>query len=201
MTDISLLRKAGLSDSQILRVLELEQAERRAARREQNRINQQNHRSRQQVSADGADNADGHIDTSLREIKKKESKKVSISADWKPTDADREYARSKGWPDARIDAEAERFHNHYLANGEARKSWPASWRKWVTSPYQNSNAGNGGQTHGRRHGSVLDALDRIGERLKAEGASDDYVPGSSGPRPLELDQEMRPINPRLVSSR
>jgi hypothetical protein len=63
--DIATLRAAGLTDQQILRVLEAEQNERKAARREQNRINQQKHRKnkqsiadRQHVSADGADGAD-----------------------------------------------------------------------------------------------------------------------------------------------
>jgi hypothetical protein len=52
MIQISVLRAAGLSDSRILAVLEFEQNERSAARREQNRINKQNQRSRQQKNAD-----------------------------------------------------------------------------------------------------------------------------------------------------
>jgi DNA-directed RNA polymerase beta subunit len=58
MISVSILRAAGLTDEQIVRVIETEQKERQLARREQNRKSQQNHRSRQQISADRADNAD-----------------------------------------------------------------------------------------------------------------------------------------------
>jgi hypothetical protein len=58
MTEIRILRAAGLSDTQIVAILELEQTERMTARREQNRINKKNQRSRQHVSADRADRAD-----------------------------------------------------------------------------------------------------------------------------------------------
>ena len=55
MITIETLRLAGLTDQQIVKVLELDQKERLAARREQNRINKRNQRSRQHVSADRAD--------------------------------------------------------------------------------------------------------------------------------------------------
>jgi hypothetical protein len=58
---IATLRAAGLSAEQIVHVLECAENEKIAARREQNRINQRNHRSRQQIvddCADGADTAD-----------------------------------------------------------------------------------------------------------------------------------------------
>jgi hypothetical protein len=52
MISVSILKAAGLSDTQALRVIELEQQERASNRKEQNRINQQNHRARKRVSAD-----------------------------------------------------------------------------------------------------------------------------------------------------
>lgn len=52
MIDVKVLRAAGLTDTQIVRVLETDQAERKTIRREQNRINQQNHRARKQNGAD-----------------------------------------------------------------------------------------------------------------------------------------------------
>ena len=58
MITIATLRAAGLTETQILRVVEIEQSERRAERREQNRIHQQNHRARKHVSADAPDRAD-----------------------------------------------------------------------------------------------------------------------------------------------
>jgi hypothetical protein len=72
MITVATLRAAGLSDSAIVKVLEIEQKERNAARREQNRINKQNQRARQHVSADVADCADTVNALSL-EVSKKES--------------------------------------------------------------------------------------------------------------------------------
>jgi uncharacterized protein YdaU (DUF1376 family) len=46
--------------------------------------------------------------------------------------------------------------------------------------------------------SNLEAGKRIDAQLKALGATDNYVPGSSGPRPLNLDQQMRPNGLRLI---
>jgi hypothetical protein len=55
MIDVAILRAAGLTDAQIVRVTELYHADRNARRREQNRIAQQKHRARKHVSADSAD--------------------------------------------------------------------------------------------------------------------------------------------------
>jgi len=51
-----------------------------------------------------------------------------------------------------------------------------------------------GGSHNGNGRSVLDACDRIGE---AFGASD-YVPGSSGPQPRELDHKVRPPGLKLI---
>jgi len=55
VSSVAILRAAGLTDAQIVKVKELEEAERKAARKEQNRKAQQNHRARKQISADAAD--------------------------------------------------------------------------------------------------------------------------------------------------
>lgn len=52
MIPISILRAAGLTDRQVLKVLELMEAEKKKTRREQNRISKQNQRSRQQKTDD-----------------------------------------------------------------------------------------------------------------------------------------------------
>src|SRR5262245_14219415 len=124
--------------------------------------------------------------------------KTALSADWQLSDRDFWYAKSKGWPDARIAEPADRFRAHALANGRRQLDWAAAWRNWVNSPYQKQNGG----AHGRRHGSVLDAFDRLGERLNAQGSfAELYVPGSSGPTPLRLDQDVRPANLKLVQKK
>ena len=170
---IAHMRAAGLTAEQILKVIEEADAERRT----RERIKKQNQRARPPCprdTRDGGDNRDRHIyksstsflSSEKEEKEEKKERKISIPVNWKPTDADREYAKGKGWSDQQVDQEAERFHNHYLANGEPRKSWPASWRKWVTSPYQKSStrAGSGGAPP--RPGSREDRAERTHHALQ-----------------------------------
>lgn len=59
-----------------------------------------------------------------------------IAPDWKPSAEDRGYARGKGLSDQTIDAQAERFRNHWLAStarNAVKLDWPATWRNWVLS--------------------------------------------------------------------
>jgi len=123
-----------------------------------------------------------------------------LTAQWVLPEEGCSFAAAKGWPQARIDTEEQRFRDYWLASGKAKADWAATWRNWVTSPYQ-TNGGQRGNGQGRRSGSVLDAFDRLGEKLRQAGASEDYVPGSSGPRPLQLDQEMRAAGLKLVPKR
>lgn len=97
------------------------------------------------------------------------------------------------------EVEFDRFCDHARANGRLCADWEAARRNWNRSPYRNQGGSNG---HGRRHGSVLDAFDRLGEKLNAQGSfADQYVPGSSGPTPLRLDQDKRPTNLKLIPKR
>jgi hypothetical protein len=92
-----------------------------------------------------------------------------------------------------------RFTDYCKANGRLYADWDAAWRNWKSSPYRNAGGHNG---QGRRHGSVLDAADRLEAKLNAQGSfADLYVPGSSGPTPLRLDQEVRPPNLRVIPKR
>ena len=88
---------------------------------------------------------------------------------------DLEFAESKGWPREKAISEAQRFRDHALAKGRKARDWPAAWRNWVTSPFQQKPQEANG--HGRRHGSVLDALDRLEERY---AAGDDSAAGENG---------------------
>lgn len=134
------------------------------------------HKSSQSVTSDEA-----YIDSnnSSSEIQKKK-KKVStpIADDASLSDADRAYARSKGWTDEKAESEFVRFRDHALANGRTAKNWPAAWRNWVTSPYQKPTKVNG---HGTGP-SLMDAFDRLIDRAtSAEGETGatirDITPG------------------------
>jgi hypothetical protein len=108
----------------------------------------------------------------------------------------------EGWQPADLapeqQADFDHFADHARAHARTCADWEAAWRNWHRKSVRMQQQE---RPNGRRHGSVLDACDRLGERLKQAGASDDYVPGSSGPRPLELDQKVRPANLRLISPR
>ena len=205
MITIAILRAAGASEAFIARVAELEERERITERRAKWRKQKRDQRSCPQCPPEPPDKVDTPyvLTSSLKKERKKEGRKKAhaLSAQWVLTEQDRSFAASKNWPQARIDIEEQRFRDYWLANGKAKADWAATWRNWVTSPYQ-TNGGQYGNGQGRRHGSVLDAFDRLGERLNAQGSfADQYVPGSSGPTPLRLDTQVRSNGLKLVPKR
>ena len=101
-------------------------------------------------------------------------------------------------PELAGEIEWEKFCDHARQTDRRCADWEAAWRNWNRNA-PNFNGGGQRDVRGRRHGSALDALDRLEAKLRAAGATDGYIPGSSGPQPL--DQKVRPINPKLVSSR
>lgn len=212
MIDIRTLRAAGLTDAQIVKVLEEDQAK----RREENRKSQINHRARQHEGGLPADR--GVLTTSLDRPTISQEKKVEIVAPAYPAAFLQFYAVyprkaeklaalkawrkviAKGVSNEALIAGAER----YAADPNRDPSFTKHPATWLTAGCHEDEPlpKRGGQNgQGRRHGSVLDAFDRLGEKLKAAGASDDYIPGSSGPRPLQLDQEVRPTGLKLVPKR
>lgn len=75
---------------------------------------------------------DKNAPLSKREKKEKRERAASeIPPDWKPTDEDRSYARSKGLTEAQIDREAERMLNHFIASKKRWSDWAAVWRNWI----------------------------------------------------------------------
>lgn len=68
--------------------------------------------------------------------KKERGRASRIPPDWKPSEADFEFAHSKGMPHGRITTEAEKFRNYWTAKSGAaatKLDWPATWRNWVIS--------------------------------------------------------------------
>ena len=63
-------------------------------------------------------------------------KGTRLPDDWQPSEADLAYARSKGFGQAAIDFQAERFRNfwHSKAGKDGVKlKWDATWRNWLLS--------------------------------------------------------------------
>ena len=96
-------------------------------------------------------------------------------------DPNRDFARQKGWPEARIDQEIERFRNHAAQNDRKCKNWDAAWRNWVTSPYQQavingaSNVETDKDRAKRRSREALDKLRAYGEGRGSGDAGGEVV--------------------------
>jgi hypothetical protein len=97
------------------------------------------------------------------------SRKTRLPDDWRLDEIGRAYARQNGWDEQKIDAEETRFRDHAKANGRKQIDWPAAWRNWVTSPFQETRNGKraGNSTGaGRRGGdAVLAGMGNIADRL------------------------------------
>ena len=81
-------------------------------------------------------------DASLKEKRKEEKKESPLNPpkgkrlpeDWKPSEADRNYARSKGLSESQVDTEAEKFKNYWLTKpgaGGVKLDWSRTWQNWV----------------------------------------------------------------------
>jgi hypothetical protein len=80
-----------------------------------------------------------------------------LSADWHPTPTDIEFARAKGMHPARVETEAERFRNFWLAKsgaGATKLDWPATWRNWVLRAQESPHA------YGNRNSTAVPASGR-----------------------------------------
>jgi hypothetical protein len=93
--------------------------------------------------------------------------------------------------------EFEKFKSFHLAPDSRFASWAQAWRNWElrAAEFNQRGSDNG---KGR---SVLAAADRLIAHFEEAGATGDYIPGSSGPRPLEMDFQVRAGHPKLISSR
>lgn len=92
--------------------------------------------------------------------------KRRIPADWKPDDKLLQWATAKR-PELDLTAVAESFRDHYLAKGEARASWDASFRQWV------GREGTFGRAAGRNAQEQLEAGNRaVGKRFLSRNFDD-----------------------------
>src|SRR5262249_23603371 len=74
------------------------------------------------------------------------------------------------------------MHLWVRSEGVEKADWEAFFEIWLQKKPPAGRTGNG------KAGSVLAAADRLIERFEQQGATDDYIPGTSGPEPLALDK-------------
>ena len=58
------------------------------------------------------------------------ARKTSLPPTWEIPDDWVVYAKER-YPNVNCQREAERFHNHWTAQGATRKDWKATWRNWL----------------------------------------------------------------------
>jgi hypothetical protein len=75
--------------------------------------------------------------------------------------------------------EAERFVNHFVANGKAMKDWRRTWLNWATSPFVDQLKG---KSNGTRLGNTIrDIAREIGDaEARADGGGDLSADGEGG---------------------
>lgn len=76
-----------------------------------------------------------------------------IPHDWKPSETDRDYAKSKN---VDADHEGEKFLDHWLSKAGSdgmKADWAAAWRTWVRNSieFKNSRSGHVNAPPGRRN--------------------------------------------------
>jgi len=136
MIDIRTLRAAGLTETQILRVVEEDQAK----RREQNRKAQQKHRACQHDIADRADTPLTVLPSSINNLKVQEERLEIVAL--APAPKNRRRPLPDDWEpigEQRDPAEADEFRDHARAKGYQYIDWHAAYRNFQRSPYNPRN--------------------------------------------------------------
>ncbi len=96
--------------------------------------------------------------------KKREAARTRVDLAWVLPDDLRDYCRSRGWPDQRIDFQFDKFKNFHHAKGNLMASWPSAWRTWVGNDYD----GKGGKPGGSTPNRADSAIDGMFSDLKPE---------------------------------
>lgn len=85
---------------------------------------------------------------------------------WRPSEKNIAYAAKCGFADpAQVGRMANKFSNHYWANGKTMANWDAAWRMWVDREVEYSNRGGSNAVRGTGRGlSAGDAANRAIEQ-------------------------------------
>ncbi len=93
--------------------------------------------------------------------------RTEIPRNWSLGIDDRKYARPR-WNEERIDSEFEIFRNHYIATGDTRADWSATWRAWVARDEHFNGHRGAGQSARPRGENIVAIVREIKSRRKVE---------------------------------
>jgi hypothetical protein len=100
-----------------------------------------------------------------------------LSETWQPSARAIEYARHRGLSEQKINVEAEKFKNYWIAKSGAnavKRDWEATWRNWIINVMErryapNDRSGPGRSAASRRPATGADAvlagLGRVAARI------------------------------------
>lgn len=74
------------------------------------------------------------IESDSKKERTKRDSGARLRADWRPSEADRAYAASKGYSAKQINSIAEYFSDYWIAKAGAsavKRDWSAAWRMWI----------------------------------------------------------------------
>lgn len=180
MITIATLKAAGLSAEQIVAVLETDENTRIAARRVQNRVNQQNYRKR--VSADDADRADGADgDSALSYLLPSESQEKPKEVKKERAKRDRGHVCPDDFEPSEVHFEAGSKQNvsrpRVVACCEAMKSWSKSNSHRAVARKVDWNA------------ALFGWMSREAERMGKSNGHGSSIKGAFAELRLELDRQ------------
>lgn len=137
MIKITVLRAAGLTEAQIVKVLEAEQSEELAARREQQRQASRRYRAKKAVGASVSAGVDASVGAygmngSAAPI---DIARIRIPTTWRPNMNGLMLADQRGLSTKETETEIARFIDYYTSTGSTRVDWDAAFRCWLNSPY------------------------------------------------------------------
>lgn len=169
MIEVSVLRAAGLTDEQIVRVFELDQERKVGRRREQVRVASKSYRERHQNHDDGDDGDDASISSlttsnleSKKEEKKERKRPATIPPDWKPSPRTVSIALGYGFTESQIVETAEDLRLWAQSNAHrpvARKSdWDATLLTWLRKKRKERD-----EADRNRKPTMADALGKLRE--------------------------------------
>lgn len=162
MIKIATLRAAGLSDEQVLKVLELHEAEEAARKRELTRQRVRQHRQSKKESK---------INDHVTQNSVTGAMPTAFPTSFEPDMGVLTLADRLGLDQKQLALEIERFRDYYQARATVLCDWQAAFRSWLNSPFFAKGRANG---NGPKY---LDAWDAAYAKLDAAIASERAAAG------------------------
>lgn len=90
---------------------------------------------------------------------RKSSGATKLDPNFPLSDADRQYARERGWSDQKIEYQFQKWKDHHVGKGTRWEQWSKSWQLWVRNDFDAArDQRRGGPAVPSRADSAIDGL-------------------------------------------